>query len=105
MQPDAIRTHAPKVLTAAQREAGFLYAEGQIPYAWLQRLTALSQAFVDESRRVTAMPAPMPTSHTGDIVRGSPATIAYLDSFLSTVPPDWSKLGYGSIFVAQKAEM
>lgn len=51
------------------------------------------------------MPAPTPTSHTGDIVRGSPATEVHLDPFPCPVPPDWSKLGYGSIFVAQKAEM
>ena len=51
------------------------------------------------------MPAPTPTSHTGDIVRGAPATVAHLDPFPCPVPPDWSKLGYGSIFVAQKAEM
>jgi ectoine hydroxylase len=51
------------------------------------------------------MPAPTPTSHTGDIVRGSPATVAHLDPFPCPVPPDWSKLGYGSIFAAQKAEM
>jgi ectoine hydroxylase-related dioxygenase (phytanoyl-CoA dioxygenase family) len=51
------------------------------------------------------MPAPTPTTHTGDIVRGFPATVAHLDPFPCPVPPDWSKLGYGSIFVAQKAEM
>ena len=51
------------------------------------------------------MPPPTPTSHTGDIVRGAPATMAHLDPFPCPVPPDWSKLGYGSIFVAQKAEM
>jgi ectoine hydroxylase len=51
------------------------------------------------------MPAPTPTSRTGDIVRGSAATVAHLDPFPCPVPPDWSKLGYGSIFVAQKAEM
>ena len=143
--------HAPNALTTAQREAyfetGFLCAEGLIPDAWLQRLNALSDAFIEESRaadlvgkagtviaincrtlhasraNATArvrpvalfvyssadafawMPAPTPTSHTGDIVRGSPATMAHLDPFPCPVPPDWSKLGYGSIFVAQKAEM
>ena len=51
------------------------------------------------------MPAPTPTTHTGDIVRGAPATVAHLDPYPCPVPPDWSKLGYGSIFVAQKAEM
>ncbi len=51
------------------------------------------------------MPAPTPTSHTGDIVRGRPATLAHLDSTPCPVPPDWSKQGYGSIFVAQGAEV
>ncbi len=51
------------------------------------------------------MPAPTPTSHTGEIVRGAPATVAHLDPTPCPVPPDWSKLGYGSIFVAQNAEM
>lgn len=51
------------------------------------------------------MPAPTPTSHTGKIVRGSPACVAHLDPTPCPVPPDWSRLGYGSIFVAQKAEM
>lgn len=78
MTPDAIRTHAPKILTEAQRETyfetGFLCAEALVGRA-------------------------------GDIVRGSPATVAHLDPFPCPVPPDWSKLGYGSIFVAQKAEM
>ena len=58
MTPDAIRTNAPKFLTVAQREAyfetGCLCAEGLIPDAWLQRLNALSDAFIDESRSVTA---------------------------------------------------
>ncbi len=51
------------------------------------------------------MPAPTPTSHTGEIVRGTPATVAHLDPTPCPVPPDWSKLGYGSIFVVQNAEM
>ena len=51
------------------------------------------------------MPPPTPTSHTGEIVRGSPATVAHLDPTPCPVPPDWSKLGYGSIFLAQQAEM
>jgi ectoine hydroxylase len=47
------------------------------------------------------MPAPTPTSHTGDIVRGKPATVAHLDPTPCPVPPDWSRAGYGSIFTAQ----
>ena len=203
MTPDAIRTHAPKILTEAQRETyfetGFLCAEGLIPDAWLRRLNALSEAFIDESRGVTesneafdidprhssdtphvrrlralvdrhpdfwrfaaespladiaadlvgpdvkfhssklnykwpgtgeivqwhrddagawtgsVRAADMATVDTsraadlvgraGDIVRGSPAKVAHLDPFPCLVPPDWSKPGYGSIFVAQKAEM
>jgi ectoine hydroxylase len=51
------------------------------------------------------MPAPTPTTHTGEIVRGAPATVAHLDPTPCPVPPDWSKSGYGSIFVAQNAEV
>ena len=51
------------------------------------------------------MPTPTPTSHTGEIVRGKPATAAHLDPTPCPVPPDWSKQGYGSIFVAQGAEI
>jgi ectoine hydroxylase len=50
------------------------------------------------------MPAPTPTSHTGEIVRGQPALVAHLDPTPCPVPPDWSRQGYGSIFVAQKAD-
>lgn len=49
------------------------------------------------------MPQPTPTSHTGEIVRGSPAQAAHLDPTPCPVPPDWSVQGYGSIFTAQKA--
>ena len=49
------------------------------------------------------MPAPTPTSKTGEIVRGAPAKIAHLDPRPCPVPPDWSKAGYASIFTAQKA--
>ena len=48
------------------------------------------------------MPAPSPTSKTGQIVRGEPATVAHLDSRPCPVPPNWDEEGYGSIFTAQK---
>jgi ectoine hydroxylase-related dioxygenase (phytanoyl-CoA dioxygenase family) len=50
------------------------------------------------------MPAPTPTTHTGEIVRGVPAAVAHLDPTPCPVPPDWSREGYGSIFTAQQAE-
>ncbi len=50
------------------------------------------------------MPAPTPTRHTGEIVRGKPAEMAHLDPTPCPVPPDWSRDGYGSIFTAQGAE-
>jgi ectoine hydroxylase-related dioxygenase (phytanoyl-CoA dioxygenase family) len=49
------------------------------------------------------MPAPTPTSHTGELVRGVPARMAHLDPTHCPVPPDWSRQGYGSIFSAQRA--
>ena len=51
------------------------------------------------------MPAPTPTRHTGEIVRGQPARFAHLDPTPCPVPPDWSRQGYGSIFTAQGAEV
>ena len=51
----------------------------------------------------TWMPAPTPTAHTGDIVRGNPAMVAHLDPTPCPVPPDWSRQGYGSIFTSQRA--
>lgn len=51
------------------------------------------------------MPAPTPTRYTGSIVRGAAATVAHLDPTPCPVPPDWSSQGYGSIFVAQQAEL
>jgi len=50
------------------------------------------------------MPAPTPTRHTGDIVRGRAAAVAHLDPTPCPVPPDWSRQGYGSIFTSQKAD-
>ena len=47
--------------------------------------------------------APTPTSHTGDIVRGRAAEVAHLDPTPCPVPPDWGKIGYGSIFSVQRA--
>ncbi len=47
--------------------------------------------------------APTPTSHTGDIVRGQAAKIAHLDPTPCPVPPDWGKVGYGSIFSVQRS--
>ncbi|MGE0226551.1 MAG: phytanoyl-CoA dioxygenase family protein [Acetobacteraceae bacterium] len=51
------------------------------------------------------MPAPTPTSHTGEIVRGQAAQVAHLDPAPCPVPPDWSRQGYGSIFTSQRASM
>jgi hypothetical protein len=51
------------------------------------------------------MPAPTPTAHTGEIVRGAPARLAHLDPTPCPVPPDWQRQGYGSIFTAQGAEV
>ncbi len=47
------------------------------------------------------MPAPSPTSKTGQIVRGEAAQFAHLDPRPCPVPPNWDETGYGSIFTAQ----
>jgi ectoine hydroxylase len=58
MTPDDILAHPPRVLTQATREryfrTGFLAAEGLIPAEWLDRLIALSDRFIENSRNVTA---------------------------------------------------
>jgi len=48
--------------------------------------------------------APTPTTHTGDIVRGSRARFACLDPRPPRIPPDWAKEGYVSIYASQKHE-
>src|SRR3954465_10408337 len=58
MMPDDILAHSPRVLSQAQREryfaTGFLAAGGGIPSAWLDRLIALSDRFIEDSRNLTA---------------------------------------------------
>ena len=58
MDPSSVLSHAPKVLTDAQRkfyfENGYLLLEGFLSDGWLTRLNALSTQFVDESRGWTA---------------------------------------------------
>jgi hypothetical protein len=58
MTPEAILTSPARLLTEAQRrdyfETGFLAAPGLIPPAWLDRLVALSDAFIERSRAVSA---------------------------------------------------
>ncbi|MEM7749967.1 MAG: phytanoyl-CoA dioxygenase family protein [Pseudomonadota bacterium] len=48
------------------------------------------------------MPAPSPTSKTGEIVRGQAAKFAHFDPRPCPVPPNWAIEGYNSIFTAQK---
>jgi hypothetical protein len=56
--PEQILGYPARVLSDAQRrtyfETGFLAASGLIPDEWLRRLVDLSDAFLEESRRVTA---------------------------------------------------
>jgi ectoine hydroxylase-related dioxygenase (phytanoyl-CoA dioxygenase family) len=47
---------------------------------------------------------PTPTSHTGEIIRGKPARWSHNDPRPCRIPPDWSKVGYVSIYAAQKRE-
>jgi hypothetical protein len=58
MKPDDILAEPPRVLSQAQREryfgAGFLAAQALIPAAWLDRLPALSDCFIEKSRTVAA---------------------------------------------------
>ena len=47
--------------------------------------------------------SPTPTSYSGDIVRGKPAEFVHMDTRPVQVPPRWEKIGYNSIFAAQKS--
>jgi ectoine hydroxylase len=51
------------------------------------------------------MPAPSPTSRTGDLVRGAPPRFAHVDPRPCPVPPNWEEFGYGSIYTAQAEKM
>lgn len=48
--------------------------------------------------------SPTPTSYTGQIVRGGRARFVHMDPRPCEVPPEWDKVGYNSIFAAQKAD-
>lgn len=54
MTPEEILSHPPRVLTQAQRadyfENGFIAVDGLVPPEWIGRLTARSDAFLQESR-------------------------------------------------------
>lgn len=110
MTPDAIRTHAPKILTAAQRDAyfetDFLCAEGLIPDAWLRRLRALVDRHPDFWRFAAESPlADIAADLVEPDVKFRSSKLNYKWAWTGSVRANWSKLGYGSIFVAQKAEM
>ena len=48
-------------------------------------------------------PAPTPTGQTGELVRGQMAQRAHLDPRPCPLPPDWSRVGYRSIYTAQRS--
>src|SRR4051794_13328464 len=58
MTPESILVQPARVLRQEQREhyfaTGFLAVEGLIPPAWLYRLIALSDRFIEDSRTVAA---------------------------------------------------
>tara|TARA_B100000676_G_scaffold299497_1_gene343918 strand:+ start:2061 stop:2966 length:906 start_codon:yes stop_codon:yes gene_type:complete len=45
---------------------------------------------------------PTLTAISGDIVRGEQAAYPHMDPRPCPVPPDWSRIGYGSIFTSQE---
>ena len=57
MTPEDILQHPPIALSQAQRESyfenGFVAVDGLVPAEWVQRLTARSEAFLEESRSLT----------------------------------------------------
>jgi ectoine hydroxylase len=49
-------------------------------------------------------PAPAPTSWTGVLVRGQEAAHVHMEPYPARLPPRWDKVGYRSIFAAQKSD-
>ena len=47
-------------------------------------------------------PAPAPTKHTGELVRGQEAVHVHMEPYPARLPPRWDQVGYRSIFAAQK---
>ena len=47
-------------------------------------------------------PAPAPTRHTGELVRGQEAVHVHMEPYPARLPPRWDQVGYRSIFAAQK---
>lgn len=47
---------------------------------------------------------PIPSKHSGTIVRGHPAKWAYHDPRPCLLPPDWAALGYSSLFAKQQGD-
>ena len=48
-------------------------------------------------------PAPAPTTHTGEIVRGEEPAYVHMEPYSAKLPPRWDRVGYRSIFAAQRA--
>ena len=48
-------------------------------------------------------PAPAPTSHTGELVRGQEPRHVHMEPYPARLPPRWDRVGYRSIFAAQSA--
>ena len=47
---------------------------------------------------------PIPSQHSGAIVRGKPAKWAHHDARPCLLPPNWAAIGYSSIFAKQQGE-
>ena len=47
-------------------------------------------------------PAPAPTKHTGELVRGQEAVHVHMEPYPARLPPRWDQVRYRSIFAAQK---
>ena len=54
MEPEKVLAHSPRILTQEQREfyfdQGYLVLEQIIPQAWMDRLNAVTEEFVERSR-------------------------------------------------------
>jgi len=46
-------------------------------------------------------PAPAPTTHTGELVRGQEPLHVHMEPYPARLPPRWDRVGYRSVFAAQ----
>lgn len=98
MTPEDILSHSPRVLSSEQRESyfanGFIAVDGLVPAEWVRRLTARSQAFLEEIRSLTQ------SNEAFDLGPGHSAGRPHVRRLRATVDrhPDFWEFASDSVF-------